>query len=133
MYLDQNVQDPWDPTTPTWEIYASGGQQAIGLKGPEQKQMLLFWLKLPTHAAGSSQEKDSCTRGSQRNDKVHEGKINCESQELQSERDSKQIHVWLNTLEKDTMKKVQEDMRENLNESKSDPHPPKNIHVYGII
>lgn len=39
------------------EINTIGAQQVICLEGPEQEQVQLFWVKLPTQAAGSSQEK----------------------------------------------------------------------------
>ena len=39
------------------EINTISAQQEIGLEGPEQQQMQLSWVKLPTQAAGSSQEK----------------------------------------------------------------------------
>ena len=129
MYLDQSVPDPWDPTAPTWEIYASGDQQATGLKGPEQKQVLLFWLKLPTQAAGPSLEKGSCTRAHSVMTKYPR-----EKSTVSTKNSSEHTPVWkrqqtgtrvIKHIRKDIMKKVQENVRENLNESKSDPHPPK--------
>ena len=40
-----------------------GTQQVFGLEGPEQKQMQLFWVKLPTKVSGPSQKSESCKRG----------------------------------------------------------------------
>ena len=52
-----NVHGLWGPTTLTWEINSISAQQMTGLEGPEQEQVQLFWVKLLTQAAGSSQEK----------------------------------------------------------------------------
>ena len=51
----------------TGEINTIGAKQVIGMEGPEQEQVQLFFgetfVKVPTQMSGSCQEKGSCRRG----------------------------------------------------------------------
>lgn len=66
--LGQKVLDPSGPMAlQTGEINTIGAKQVVGMEGPEQKQVQLFFgetlVKLPTQMSGSCQEKGSCRRG----------------------------------------------------------------------
>lgn len=66
--LSQKVLDPSGPMAlQTGEINTIGAKQVVGMEGPEQKQVQLFFgetlVKLPTQMSGSCQEKGSCRRG----------------------------------------------------------------------
>lgn len=68
MDLGPKVLNPSGPVAlQTGEINTIGAKQVIGVEGPEQKQMQLFFgetfVKLPTWMSGSCQEKGSCRRG----------------------------------------------------------------------
>lgn len=68
MDLGPKVVNPSGPVAlQTGEINTIGAKQVIGVEGPEQKQVRLFFgetfVKLPTQMSGSCQEKGSCRRG----------------------------------------------------------------------